>query len=185
MHSGGTKPFDQRHYDESAGEAFFRLKGIDMPAKKQTYYEKLKDPRWQKKRLEVMQANDFCCECCTDSESPLNVHHKEYFKGLEPWEYEIEQLSCLCESCHELNHASLDVLKWVCSYAKLDGPENRTELAFLLAGYTMIPYEDLLSISCLDDSKWNKLAYDIGAKANSEFFYEIEKTWEKEVSNNG
>lgn len=30
MHSGGTKPFDQRHYDESAGEAFFRLKGIDM-----------------------------------------------------------------------------------------------------------------------------------------------------------
>jgi methionyl-tRNA synthetase len=56
------------------------------------YWEKLKDPRWQKLRLEAMQKADFHCERCGDGESTLNVHHKEYFKGREPWEYKPKQL---------------------------------------------------------------------------------------------
>jgi len=38
------------------------------------------------------------------------------------------------------------LLKWVCSYAKLDGPENRTELAFLVGGFMGINYEGMLSV---------------------------------------
>jgi hypothetical protein len=35
------------------------------------YSDKLKDPRWQKKRLEVFERDGWCCQCCGDSESPL------------------------------------------------------------------------------------------------------------------
>jgi hypothetical protein len=131
-----------------------------------SYYEKLKDPRWQKKRLEVMEHNEFHCEICGDGENTLNVHHKEYFKGHEPWEYDIGQLSCICENCHENEHMQLDLLKWVCSYARLDGPENRTELAYLLAGYIGIPYEGILCFSCMDDNRVWKNAHKAGVTAN-------------------
>jgi hypothetical protein len=120
---------------------------------KKTYWEKLKDPKWQKKRLEVMQANDFCCEICGDNETTLNVHHKEYFKDHEPWEYKNEQLACLCEDCHESMHDEVDILKVVCSYAKLDGPDNRTELAYLMAGYMGIDYEGMLKFTCHEDDR--------------------------------
>jgi hypothetical protein len=70
-----------------------------------TYWEKLKDPRWQRKRLEVMEAAGFECESCGDKEATLNVHHKAYKKNADPWEYEIEELACLCEVCHAHEHA--------------------------------------------------------------------------------
>lgn len=130
-----------------------------------SYYEKLKDPRWQKKRLEVMTARNFTCELCGDTETTLNVHHKEYFKGHEPWDYDVNQLACICEVCHESHHDELDLLKFVCSYANLDGPNNRTQLAFVLAGFTDLSYEGILSVSCLDDRPAYKLAYIAGKNA--------------------
>lgn len=65
-----------------------------------TYSEKLKDPRWQKRRLEIMSRDDFTCRNCSDSTKTLNVDHKIYRKGLEPWEYSDEDLWTLCEDCH-------------------------------------------------------------------------------------
>jgi hypothetical protein len=145
-----------------------------MVAKK-SYYEKLKDPRWQKKRLEVMEYREFSCEICGDSTSTLNVHHKEYFKDHEPWEYQVGQLACLCESCHESTHDELDLLKWVCSYVNLDGAENRTEVAFMLAGYIGIDYEGMLCFSCQNSANWNNNPYIAGRKANEIY----RKTWNK------
>lgn len=66
-----------------------------------TYAEKLKDPRWQKKRLEILQRDDWTCQICKDKESTLHVHHKYYMKNVEPWDYEDHLLVTLCESCHE------------------------------------------------------------------------------------
>lgn len=131
---------------------------------KNQYVQKLKDPRWQKKRLEVMQANDFCCEMCGDSESPLNVHHKEYFKGYEPWDYEINQLAVICENCHETLHDSFDILKWVCSLANLDGKNNRDELSLVLAGYMGIDYQGMLTISGMGDCKAFRRYYMAGVR---------------------
>ncbi len=65
-----------------------------------TYAEKLRDPRWQKKRLEVMERDKFKCRRCGDGASPLNVHHLIYDRGCAPWEYEPAILLTLCESCH-------------------------------------------------------------------------------------
>ncbi len=69
------------------------------------YYEKLRDPRWQKRRLEIMQRDRFGCIDCGDSESTLNVHHCYYEKGLDPWEYDDDCLKTLCEHCHERRHS--------------------------------------------------------------------------------
>ncbi|PXV54205.1 hypothetical protein SAMN04487785_11415 [Dyella jiangningensis] len=100
-----------------------------------TYWEKLKDPRWQKKRLEALQSAEFACQVCYDSESTLHVHHKQYFKGREPWEYEVEQLAVLCEACHAEHHASDDELSVVCSFLPMDSPRSRSTVASLIAGY--------------------------------------------------
>jgi|DEB0MinimDraft_6_1074348.scaffolds.fasta_scaffold02477_3 hypothetical protein len=63
------------------------------------YKEKLKDPRWQKKRLEILNRDEFTCVCCGDDESTLHVHHLSY--NGDPWETERNQLETLCEACHE------------------------------------------------------------------------------------
>ena len=67
---------------------------------KQSYAEKLKDPRWQKKRLEIMQRDDWHCCICGDNRTQLHVHHKRYLPGLMPWEYSCDDLMTLCDHCH-------------------------------------------------------------------------------------
>lgn len=66
-----------------------------------TYTELLRDPRWQRMRLEVMQRDGFACRECGDKTETLNVHHAFYVFGRAPWEYETETLRTLCETCHE------------------------------------------------------------------------------------
>lgn len=68
------------------------------------YSSKLKDPRWQRRRLEVLQRDEFTCRMCGDSKSTLHVHHKRYVKGRQPWEYEGRDLVSVCEACHEDAH---------------------------------------------------------------------------------
>ena len=68
---------------------------------KKTYSEKLKDPRWQKKRLKILERDEFTCQSCFDSESTLHVHHRYYTQGAEPWEYPDSALQTLCEGCHQ------------------------------------------------------------------------------------
>lgn len=66
-----------------------------------TYYDKLKDPRWQKKRLQVMNRDKWTCKKCGDTETTLNIHHLKYESGKNPWEYDNKDLVTLCEDCHE------------------------------------------------------------------------------------
>lgn len=67
------------------------------------YAEKLKDPRWQRRRLEIFTRDGWICRRCKNGEDPLVVHHLCYFPKTEPWEYDGKYLLTLCESCHELN----------------------------------------------------------------------------------
>lgn len=64
-----------------------------------TYAEKLKDPRWQKKRLEIMERGGFSCNVCGDSKSELHIHHSEYCGN--PWDVPSTSLHTLCVKCHE------------------------------------------------------------------------------------
>lgn len=77
-----------------------------------TYSEKLKDPRWQKKRLEIFQRDNWTCQKCEDTEATLNAHHKDYLRNVELWDYPDELLITLCENCHnnELTRDNLEKL---------------------------------------------------------------------------
>lgn len=72
---------------------------------KKSYTELLKHPKWQKKRLEVLERESFRCEKCDTQDITLHVHHGHYEKGRAPWEYSTETLHCLCENCHSERHA--------------------------------------------------------------------------------
>lgn len=67
---------------------------------KMNYSEKLRDPRWQKKRLEIMDRDLWSCQHCFDESSILHVHHKIYEPDKMPWEYHNDLLITLCEACH-------------------------------------------------------------------------------------
>lgn len=66
-----------------------------------SYYELLRHPDWQRKRLEILKAADFTCTVCGSKEKTLSIHHSYYEKGLKPWEYPAESLHCLCDDCHK------------------------------------------------------------------------------------
>jgi len=75
-----------------------------------TYAEKLRDPRWQKKRLEVMERDHFTCRDCGDKDKTQNVHHCHYFRGA-PWDTPSEFLLTLCEECHEIRQQNEEEIK--------------------------------------------------------------------------
>lgn len=74
------------------------------------YAEKLKDPRWQKKRLEILSRDNWSCYWCGDTESTLHVHHTVYV-GENPWDTWDECLLTLCEGCHSVHHLKLSELE--------------------------------------------------------------------------
>ena len=77
------------------GVSLFYLWGV------MKYSEKLRDPRWQKKRLEILSRDCFTCRGCGDKTRTLHVHHRNYQRGKEPWDYANSVLVTLCEDCHE------------------------------------------------------------------------------------
>jgi 5-methylcytosine-specific restriction endonuclease McrA len=66
-----------------------------------SYIEKLRDPKWQKKRLKILERDNFKCRFCGDKEKTLHVHHTWYSRQRNPWEYEDDSLLTLCCDCHQ------------------------------------------------------------------------------------
>lgn len=108
----------------------------------QKYLEKLKDPRWQRKRLEVLERDNFTCKACGDTETTLNIHHIFYLPHKDPWDIPSGFLVTLCESCHKPEPCYYDNCKDCPDYqladdercyGKIDHPEEIiTEIADFL-----------------------------------------------------
>jgi hypothetical protein len=69
-----------------------------------TYSEKLQDPRWQKKRLQIMSRDGFRCVKCDSETNTLTVHHFYYVTGRMPWEYPNGSMATMCRNCHFEGH---------------------------------------------------------------------------------
>jgi hypothetical protein len=67
------------------------------------YSSQLRDRRWQKRRLEIMERDRFKCRLCDshDETIPLHVHHIYYAKDMAVWEYPDDALITVCEECHD------------------------------------------------------------------------------------
>lgn len=75
-----------------------------------TYSEKLKDPRWQKKRLQILERDGWACRQCGIETETLHIHHMVYMG--EPWEAPDHLLVTLCEDCHvTFDEAWADAIK--------------------------------------------------------------------------
>lgn len=69
-----------------------------------TYSDKLRDPRWQKKRLKVMEYANWRCQICGRKDLTLHCHHSYYTRGKQPWQYPNGSIICICEKCHDKIH---------------------------------------------------------------------------------
>ena len=79
-----------------------------------TYSEKLKDPRRQKKRLEILDSAGWRCEDCgcgLQDGREFHVHHTAYISGKDPHEYGQDLLMSLCVDCHERRQKREDALR--------------------------------------------------------------------------
>ena len=68
------------------------------------YSELLKDPRWQKKRKEILKRDSYKCRSCDANKTKMHVHHLNYLSDSNPWEYPNEELITLCGYCHKIVH---------------------------------------------------------------------------------
>lgn len=64
------------------------------------YAEKLRDPRWQRRRLEIFQRDNWTCQLCSRADLELHVHHL-YRTTENPWEEPDLHLLTVCRLCHE------------------------------------------------------------------------------------
>lgn len=67
------------------------------------YVQKLQNPKWQKKRLDILSRDLFTCLLCGDKDTTLHIHHKEYLPGRQPWDYEDDNFQTLCKHCHAVS----------------------------------------------------------------------------------
>ena len=101
-----------------------------------TYQQALRDPRWQKKRLELFEASHWTCECCGEKTKELHVHHLLYKKGLKPWEYDQDQLMCVCSTCHEQIGAAKQLLdEAILNYVRGCGPHHASDVYKMLTSF--------------------------------------------------
>jgi 5-methylcytosine-specific restriction endonuclease McrA len=70
------------------------------PPTRSAYQQLLRDPRWQKKRLEIFARDQWRCVECRATTKELQVHHKWYVAGARPWEVPMQALVTLCVTCH-------------------------------------------------------------------------------------
>lgn len=66
------------------------------------YSEQLKDPRWKRKRIEILIRDRHTCQICGYLGERVNVHHLKY-SGMA-WDAPNEDLITLCKGCHNKTH---------------------------------------------------------------------------------
>ena len=118
---------------------------IAMSKELSPYAKKLRSPKWQKMRLQILERDKFTCRHCGETEKPLHVHHCFYNKGAQPWDYESGTLVTLCEDCHEAVEARNKQLLQASGESRIIG----IQAIRFVSGLTAVPPYDMPPISWL------------------------------------
>lgn|SRR5574343_247085 len=74
-----------------------------------SYSIKLRDPRWQKLRLFVLERDNWTCQKCLAKNKTLTVHHLYYIPNRDPWDYPEDILITLCETCNQYEYEYIEM----------------------------------------------------------------------------
>jgi len=72
-------------------------------------FEDYKRPEWQRKRLEILQRDNFLCCYCAHEGKTLHVHHRYYISKRNLWDYPNWAYVTLCDDCHKLAHEDPEI----------------------------------------------------------------------------
>ena len=65
-----------------------------------SYKEQLTHPLWIKKRIEILERDNYCCQICGSELHKLEVHHLCYLPDFLIWEYDDELMVSVCGIHH-------------------------------------------------------------------------------------
>lgn len=100
------------------------------------YLEQIKSPKWQKRRLEILNRDNFTCQICGCKEKTLHVHHTIYIPKRKIWEYKDNQLITLCEDCHNKEHYEYaELVNQIITNMRYYGFTNK-EIMFYIGRYS-------------------------------------------------
>lgn len=104
-----------------------------------SYKEQLLDPKWQKKRLLILERDNWMCTDCFSKENTLHVHHLKYYEYL--WDTPNEELKTLCDKCHS------------------DFENKLKSIPFLIKNQCRLKINDPFVLQCVGDvfNKWENL----------------------------
>lgn len=87
-----------------------RLGGTMKPKQdtETSWSDQYKNPKWQKKRLEALEDAGWRCLACHQQDRQLHVHHIAYAPSRKIWEYELSNLTVLCDKCHRELHGRIE-----------------------------------------------------------------------------
>lgn len=95
------------------------------------YQHLLRDPRWQKRRLEILERDGWQCQQCGSVDRELQVHHRWYAHGAAPWESPDQALLTLCCVCHQESSMPQEIMT---VNGPLEPPPSLSELVHSAVG---------------------------------------------------
>ena len=125
-----------------------------------TYAEKLKDPRWQKKRLEIFNRDNWKCTKCGNDKITLAVHHESYSGN--PWEVSNDKLTTICEPCHKKEH-------------NIQTKDFRLNQPLIVKEIYDISKKFIYFSKVSDSARMNKIIEDYSLREEKEIYLEILK----------
>lgn len=142
----------------------------------QSYRENLKDPRWQRKRLEIFKRDKWRCQLCHNTTDTLTVHHLKYLPNKEPWEYPNDFFVTYCEPCHLQERDRAEVIAQL-----LKNIETFPTFPLDILSYALGTME---SMGIFEKFKWVISAFTLAgdSKITRKFFEDFEasmRPWEE------
>ena len=140
------------------------------------YEEQIKSPKWQKKRLEILQRDNFKCCICGSESKTLHVHHLYYEKDKEIWDYPDRCLITLCEDCHDKEHSSDKKVNFLMEEMKKAGHTNLEIMALVVnALKNKLCFDKELISYLLDHPTINLNAVDVTSRLNERMIKLLKK----------